>query len=58
MSPDSKVYFGSIKHGNPGQFASLAAKFDKIIDLLDFSTIKPKDMEPPKRVSETQPSFF
>ncbi|MCK5239456.1 MAG: DUF362 domain-containing protein [Candidatus Thorarchaeota archaeon] len=43
MSPDSKVYFGSIKHGNTGAFASIAAKLDKIIELLDFSTIKPKD---------------
>ncbi|MHA1908463.1 MAG: DUF362 domain-containing protein [Candidatus Thorarchaeota archaeon] len=43
MSPDSKVYFGSINHGNPGEFASIAAKLDKIIEHLDFSTIKPKD---------------
>ncbi|MFW9850122.1 MAG: hypothetical protein ACFFF4_13375, partial [Candidatus Thorarchaeota archaeon] len=43
MSPDSKVYFGSIQHGNAGEFASIAVKLDKIIELLDFSTIKPKD---------------
>ncbi|MFW9908162.1 MAG: DUF362 domain-containing protein [Candidatus Thorarchaeota archaeon] len=44
MSPEiSKVYFGSIKHGNPGEFASIAAKFERILELLDFSTIKPKD---------------
>ena len=44
MSSDSsKVYFGSIKHGNSGEFASIAAKLDKIIEHLDFSTIKPKD---------------
>ncbi len=42
-SDSSKVYFGSVKHGNRGAFASLAAKLDKIIEHLDFSTIKPKD---------------
>ncbi len=44
MTPDaSKVYFGSIKHGNAGAFASIAAKLDKIIEHLDFSTIDKKD---------------
>ncbi len=44
MTPEfSKVYFGSIKHGNTGAFASFAAKLDKIIELLDFSTVKKKD---------------
>jgi uncharacterized Fe-S center protein len=44
MSPSkSKVYFGSVKHGNTGQFASFAAKVDKVIEHLDFSTIEKKD---------------
>ncbi|MHA1926936.1 MAG: hypothetical protein ACW974_13550, partial [Candidatus Thorarchaeota archaeon] len=44
MSPSrSKVYFGSVKHGNTGRFASFAAKVDKVIEHLDFSTIEKKD---------------
>ncbi|MFX0097909.1 MAG: hypothetical protein ACFE7E_09140, partial [Candidatus Hodarchaeota archaeon] len=37
------VYFGSIQHGRPHPFASFAKKIDKIIELLDFSTIKEKE---------------
>jgi uncharacterized Fe-S center protein len=37
------VYFGSIQHGKPEPFASLAAKFDKILDLVNLSTIKKGD---------------
>ncbi|MFW9980150.1 MAG: DUF362 domain-containing protein [Candidatus Thorarchaeota archaeon] len=44
MTPESsKVYFGAIKHGNPGAFASIGAKLDKIIEHLDFSSIDKKD---------------
>ncbi|MFW9888565.1 MAG: DUF362 domain-containing protein [Candidatus Thorarchaeota archaeon] len=44
MSPSrSKVYFGSVKHGNTDRFASFGAKVDKVIELLDFSTIEKKD---------------
>ncbi|MHA2021955.1 MAG: DUF362 domain-containing protein, partial [Candidatus Thorarchaeota archaeon] len=44
MSPSrSKVYFGSVKHGNTGQFASFAAKVEKVIEHLDFSSIEKKD---------------
>ncbi len=42
-SNNSKVYFGSVKHGNTGRFASFAAKLNKIIEHLDFSTIEKKD---------------
>jgi uncharacterized Fe-S center protein len=37
------VYFGSIQQGKDARFAALAAKVDKIVDLLDFSTIKKRD---------------
>ncbi|MFX1487051.1 MAG: DUF362 domain-containing protein [Promethearchaeota archaeon] len=37
------VYFGSIQHGKAHASASFAKKLDKIIELLDFSTIKEKD---------------
>ncbi|MHA2004476.1 MAG: DUF362 domain-containing protein [Candidatus Thorarchaeota archaeon] len=44
MSPSkSKVYFGSVKHGNTGRFASFGAKVDKVIEFLDLSTIEKKD---------------
>ncbi|NHJ39651.1 MAG: DUF362 domain-containing protein [Asgard group archaeon] len=39
----SKVYFGSIQHGKPEVQASLAAKFDAIIEKLDLSSIEKKD---------------
>jgi uncharacterized Fe-S center protein len=39
----SKVYFGSINHGQIAQFASLGNKLEKIIENLDFSTISKKD---------------
>ncbi|MFX0092150.1 MAG: DUF362 domain-containing protein, partial [Candidatus Hodarchaeota archaeon] len=38
-----KVYFGSIQHGNPARFASFAAKVDKVVELLDLSTIEKGD---------------
>lgn len=43
MTKKSVVYFGSIQQGRDAPFASLGAKLDKIIELLDFSTIKEKD---------------
>lgn len=43
MTDASKVYFGSIVHGNKGAFASIAAKLDKILESLDLSTIEKKD---------------
>ena len=42
-SVSSKVYFGSVKQGNMGKFASIGAKLDKIIEHLDFSSIDKKD---------------
>ncbi len=39
----SEVYFGSVQHGQAAQFASLAAKADKIVELLDLSTIEKRD---------------
>ncbi len=39
----AKVYFGSIQHGARAKFASIGAKVDKIIELLDLSTIEKKD---------------
>ncbi|MBD3408478.1 MAG: DUF362 domain-containing protein [Candidatus Lokiarchaeota archaeon] len=43
MTDASKVYFGSIVHGNKGAFASIAVKLDKILENLDLSTIEKKD---------------
>jgi uncharacterized Fe-S center protein len=44
MTPDpSIVYFGSVKQGNRGIFASFAAKVDEVVKKLDFSTIEKKD---------------
>lgn len=43
MSEKAKVFFGSIQQGYDHWFAALAAKVDKIIELLDFSTIKKRD---------------
>lgn len=44
MNPvKSKVYFGSVINGNPALFASFAAKVDKVIEMLDFSSIEKKD---------------
>ncbi|MFX0067946.1 MAG: DUF362 domain-containing protein [Candidatus Hodarchaeota archaeon] len=40
---ESEVYFGSVQHGKLHAIASLAAKVDKIVELLDFSTIKKND---------------
>ncbi len=39
----SKVYFGSIQHGVAARFASFASKVDKIVELLDLSSIEEKD---------------
>ena len=39
----SEVFYGSIQHGQASAFASLTVKVDKIIDLLDFSSIKKND---------------
>ena len=39
-----KVYFGSVQHGKAARFASLAAKYDKIVDLLlEQTPIEKKD---------------
>ena len=43
MSKKAKVYFGSIQQGRGSAFAALATKVDKIIELLDFSTIRKRD---------------
>jgi uncharacterized Fe-S center protein len=43
VSEKPKVYFGSIQPGRDALFASLGAKLDKLIDLLDFSTIDKGD---------------
>ncbi len=42
-SEPSKVYFGSIQQGKIAEFASLGAKVDRIVEMLDFSTIKAGD---------------
>ncbi|MHA2253159.1 MAG: DUF362 domain-containing protein [Candidatus Kariarchaeaceae archaeon] len=42
MDP-SKVYYGSLLHGKNSPSAAIATKLDKIIELLDFSTIEKKD---------------
>ena len=39
----SKVYFGSFNHGKIAREFSMAAKFDEILNQLDFSSIKKKD---------------
>ena len=39
----SKVYFGSIQQGQDAAFASLGAKYKKLLEHLDFSTIKKND---------------
>ncbi len=43
MSKKAKIYFGSIQQGQGSAFAALAAKVDRIIELLDFSTITKRD---------------
>lgn len=43
MSGKSRVYYGSINHGQVMWRACLAAKYDKILELLDLSTIDEKD---------------
>jgi hypothetical protein len=42
-SEPSKVFFGSIQQGKMAEFASLGPKVDRIVELLDFSTIKAGD---------------
>lgn len=37
------MYFGSIQHGASGRFALFATKVNKIVELLDFSTIEKND---------------
>ena len=60
----SKVYFGSIQHGVPKEFASIGAKVDKVIELLDLSTIEKNDKVALKMhlgfrdVYQTIPVFF
>ncbi|UCE96906.1 MAG: DUF362 domain-containing protein [Candidatus Bathyarchaeota archaeon] len=43
MSKKADVYFGSIQQGQEALFAALAAKVERIIELLDFSTIEKRD---------------
>lgn len=43
METKTKVYFGSIQQGTEAIFSALTAKVDKIIELLDFSTIEERD---------------
>jgi len=43
MSNKAKVYYGSIQQGQEAKFSALSAKVDKIITLLDFSTIQKRD---------------
>jgi len=43
MNKKARVYFGSIQQGRDAVFAALAVKVDKIIELLDFSTIEKRD---------------
>ncbi|TFG10446.1 DUF362 domain-containing protein [Candidatus Thorarchaeota archaeon] len=58
------VYFGSIQHGNRARFASFAAKVDKVVEKLDFSTIEKKEKVAIKMHLgfrdgyQTLPSFF
>ncbi|MFW9993620.1 MAG: DUF362 domain-containing protein [Candidatus Odinarchaeota archaeon] len=60
----SKVYFGSVQHGARGKFASFAAKVDKVVEMLDFSTIGKNDKVAVKMhlgfgdVYQTVPVFF
>jgi uncharacterized Fe-S center protein len=39
----SKVYFGSVQHGVAKPSASFAVKVDKVVDMLDLSTIEEND---------------
>ena len=39
----SKVFFGSVQQGVPQAFASFAAKVDKVVEMLDLSTIQKDD---------------
>lgn len=38
-----KIFFGSINHGQDARFASLGEKFNRLLDSLEFSTIKKGD---------------
>lgn len=39
----AKVYLGTLQHGTNARFATFAAKVDKIVELLDFSSIEKQD---------------
>lgn len=60
----SKVFFGSMQHGTTQKFACFAAKVDKVVDLLDLSSIDKKDKVALKMhlgfadVYQTVPVFF
>lgn len=60
----SRVFYGSINHGQIAQFASLAVKLDRIIDGLDFSSLTGKDKVAVKMHlgftdgAQTIPSFY
>lgn len=43
MKDEAKVFFGSIQQGQGHHFSALAPKVDKVIELLDFSTIEKRD---------------
>jgi uncharacterized Fe-S center protein len=43
MSAKPKVYFGSVQQGKDALFASLTTKVDRILELLDFSTLAKRD---------------
>ncbi|MFW9910151.1 MAG: DUF362 domain-containing protein [Candidatus Thorarchaeota archaeon] len=43
MSEKAKVYFASIQQGRDSAFASMTAKFDQLLEMLDFSTIEKQD---------------
>ena len=43
MTSKAKVFYGSIQHGQEHEFCTLGPKVDKILELLDFSTIKKQD---------------
>ncbi|MHA2293968.1 MAG: DUF362 domain-containing protein, partial [Candidatus Hodarchaeales archaeon] len=60
----AEVYFGSVQHGVAKKFASFAAKVDKVVSLLDLSTIDKNDKVALKMhlgfsdVYQTIPVFF
>ena len=60
----SRVFYGSINHGQIAQFVSLAVKLDKIVEGLDFSSLTSKDKVAVKMHlgftdgAQTIPSFY